>query len=163
MSPDKQPAARAAKRSRAPRALGLEGSSSARREPGAVADRRQEIIEACVRAIADEGLSAASVRVFARRAGASVGALQHYFNSKDELIVGCLAHVYDGYLQGTERILDGTAPAWQRLELLIRWMLGDKELDELWRVWLAFAPETIREPSLAKVDFDATPRWRGVV
>src|SRR5262249_26671402 len=101
--------------------------------------------------------------VFARRAGVSVGALQHYFNSKDELIVGCLAHVYDGYLQGTERILDGTAPAWQRLELLIRWMLGDKELDELWRVWLAFARETIREPSLAKVDFDATARWRGVV
>jgi AcrR family transcriptional regulator len=117
-----------------------------------------------VRAIADEGLSAASIRVFARRAGVSVGALQHYFNSKDELILGCLAHVYDGYLQGTLRILAGTAPARQRLELLIRWMLGgDEELDQLWRVWLAFAPETIREPGVASVDFDATARWRSVV
>jgi len=163
MSPDKQPAAREAKRTRVPRAVGLDGPSSARREPATVADRRQQIIEACVRAIADEGLSAASVRVFARRAGVSVGALQHYFNSKDELILGCLAHVYDGYLHGTALILARPAPARQRLERLVRWMLGDKELDELWRVWLAFAPETIREPRLARVDFDATARWRGVV
>src|SRR5262245_53353905 len=74
-------------------------------------ERKRQIVEACVRAIANQGFSAASVRVIADHAGVSVGTLQHHFGGKDEIVLACLEHVWDMWLAGASRILTRTEPA----------------------------------------------------
>jgi AcrR family transcriptional regulator len=52
--------------------------------------RRAQIIEALWRITARGGLERASFRVIAREAGVSVNLIQHYFGSKDQLLVAAL-------------------------------------------------------------------------
>jgi AcrR family transcriptional regulator len=127
------------------------------------AERRRQIVEACVWAIADRGFSSTSVRVIARQAGVSLGTLQHHFDGKDEIVLACLSHVYDEYLRGATRILTRSEPALQRLERLVEWILGDPKVDYLWRVFLALAPETIYDPRLARTDAEASARWNDLL
>jgi AcrR family transcriptional regulator len=57
--------------------------SFTRAEPDA---RRQSLIEAAVRVLAERGASGASVRVICAEAGVSPGLLRHYFDGIDALI-----------------------------------------------------------------------------
>jgi AcrR family transcriptional regulator len=54
--------------------------------------RRREIADALLRLAAAEGLESVSLRHVAAEAGISMGAVQHYFRSKDEMIVFALEH-----------------------------------------------------------------------
>ncbi|UQA91852.1 TetR/AcrR family transcriptional regulator [Streptomyces halobius] len=54
--------------------------------------RRQEIAEALWRIAGTRGLDGASLRDVAAEAGISLGRLQHYFHSKDQLLLFALRH-----------------------------------------------------------------------
>lgn len=53
-------------------------------------ERRARLTEVLLAVVAEAGLEAATVRMVAERAGVSIGTVQHYFKSKDEM----LAHAY---------------------------------------------------------------------
>lgn len=53
-------------------------------------ERRRQIIEALWRITVRGGLERASFRVIAREAGVSVNLIQHYFGTKDQLLVAAL-------------------------------------------------------------------------
>lgn len=54
------------------------------------AQRRQQILIALFQVIHDRGIDGVSMRTLARAANVSVGAVQHHFGSRDELILeGC--------------------------------------------------------------------------
>lgn len=55
--------------------------------------RRQEISEALWRLASARGLEGASLRDVAAEAGISLGRLQHYFRSKDEMLLFALRHI----------------------------------------------------------------------
>ncbi|KIZ15176.1 TetR/AcrR family transcriptional regulator [Streptomyces natalensis] len=55
--------------------------------------RRQEISEALWRIARTRGLEGASLRDVAAEAGISLGRLQHYFRTKDEMLVFALAYI----------------------------------------------------------------------
>ena len=54
--------------------------------------RRRQIADALLRLAAGEGLESVSLRTVAARAGISMGAVQHYFRSKDEMLEFALEH-----------------------------------------------------------------------
>ncbi|MER7787905.1 TetR family transcriptional regulator C-terminal domain-containing protein [Streptomyces sp. NPDC097640] len=56
-------------------------------------ERRGQIAEALWRIAAARGLDGASLRDVAAEAGISLGQLQHYFTSKDDMIVFALGHI----------------------------------------------------------------------
>lgn len=58
-------------------------------------DKRGEILQGVLTVIAQEGLPAVSFRNVAREAGVSVGRVQHYFGSKNELVRGAVTHLLD--------------------------------------------------------------------
>ncbi len=70
------------------------------------AARRQQIIEALWRITARGGLERASFRMIAREAGVSVNLIQHYFGTKDQLLVAALELLGRG---AVERIRARTA------------------------------------------------------
>ena len=55
-------------------------------------ERRREIASAVLRLVTTRGVEAASLRTVAREAGVSMGAVQHYFTTKDEMLRFALAH-----------------------------------------------------------------------
>ncbi|WP_165436149.1 TetR/AcrR family transcriptional regulator [Amycolatopsis suaedae] len=64
-------------------------------------ERRAQIADALLRIIDAEGLEAVNLRQVARQAGVSMGAVQHYFRTKDEMLLFALDYVSE---RGGERI-----------------------------------------------------------
>lgn len=56
-------------------------------------DRRRSIAEALFRATADRGVEAVSLRDLAAEAGMSLTTVQHYFHTKDEMLLFALDHM----------------------------------------------------------------------
>lgn len=56
-------------------------------------ERRRQIAEALWRIASTRGIEGASLRDVAAEAGISLGRLQHYFTSKDEMLVFALGHI----------------------------------------------------------------------
>lgn len=54
---------------------------------------RSRILEAVVDVIADEGIDRTSVRAVAQRAGVSIGAVQHHFKTKAQMLEGAMAQL----------------------------------------------------------------------
>lgn len=99
-----------------------------------------ELLAAAVFDVAAEsGLEAASVRTVAAAAGVSIGAVQHHFATKDQL----LAFAFDELVRRVrERLsaLDLTGPLPARLAAVLRQLLPlDDEREREARVMLAFA------------------------
>lgn len=68
---------------------------------------RQRILEAAVESLATRGWEASSVAVIAADAGASRGALQHHFPTREDLIIAALDYVFE---QQAERVQTVTVP-----------------------------------------------------
>ena len=60
--------------------------------------RRRAIAEAIFEVIGSRGLEAVSLRDVAAQAGVSMGAVQHYFASKEEMLLFALGHMRDRVL-----------------------------------------------------------------
>lgn len=56
-------------------------------------ERRQKIVEAVFRVLGDRGVDGVSLRDVANEAGVSMGAVQHYFQSKDEMLAFALSYM----------------------------------------------------------------------
>ena len=56
-------------------------------------ERRRSIAEAVFRVTAERGVEAVSLRDVAAEAGVSMGMVQHYFRSKDEMLLFALDHM----------------------------------------------------------------------
>ena len=55
-------------------------------------ERRRDIAAAVLRIVTTRGVEAASLRTVAAEAGVSMGAVQHYFTTKDEMLRFALAY-----------------------------------------------------------------------
>ncbi|RZQ65156.1 TetR family transcriptional regulator [Amycolatopsis suaedae] len=84
--------------------MGMGGDNRLTRTRGLGAkhqERRAQIADALLRIIDAEGLEAVNLRQVARQAGVSMGAVQHYFRTKDEMLLFALDYVSE---RGGERI-----------------------------------------------------------
>ncbi|MEL6236193.1 MAG: TetR family transcriptional regulator C-terminal domain-containing protein [Pseudomonadota bacterium] len=69
--------------------------TTTRRRTAPSSERRRQLIEAATEVIAETGLSGIKTSDVARRAGLSVGLINHYFSSKDNLLAETLRHLGD--------------------------------------------------------------------
>lgn len=72
-------------------------------------ERRREIAEAVYRVIEERGIEAVSLRDVAAEAGVSMGSVQHYFQSKNEMLLFAL-----GYMR--ERVMARLTAALAKIE-----------------------------------------------
>lgn len=114
-------------------------------------DSRQRLLDALMAIISERGLEQASLREVAAAAGVSVGTVQYYCRSKDEMLRMTFEHV-------TGRILEratGIERAGQVGAVLRRGLLEFLPLDPPRgaeaRVYLAFAARAAVTPDLAAV------------
>ncbi|MGD0607847.1 MAG: TetR family transcriptional regulator C-terminal domain-containing protein [Streptosporangiaceae bacterium] len=77
-------------------------------------ERRREIAAAVLRLVATRGVEAASLRAVASEAGVSMGAVQHYFTTRDEMLRFALAHGNTLLAERGTRLMAAHSPATPR-------------------------------------------------
>ena len=115
--------------------------------------RRIQLMEATIDCIAAHGFSDLTLADVAKSAGLSVGIVNFYFNSKDQLLIETLRHLVDDYIQQTdENIRNAGQSAAAQLDAAIdsdfhRAIANRKKVT----VWYAFWGETRWRPEFLKI------------
>jgi TetR/AcrR family transcriptional regulator, transcriptional repressor of bet genes len=150
-------------------------------------ERRREIATAVLRLVTTRGVEAASLRAVASEAGVSMGAVQHYFRTKDQMLHFALAYGNTLLAERATRLMTEQKPATPRetFRLLCTLLLPlDEDSRGGARLWaglisrgcvdeptrklaaLAYANLTdffVRQLSDVQPDADAAPRARHLV
>lgn len=83
--------------------------------------RPQELLEAALRVFAERGYRGARLEEVAASAGVSKGALYHYFENKEELLLRAIEHHQEVVFGHAQEVLSGASgPASARIRLLVR-------------------------------------------
>ncbi|MFI6299085.1 TetR/AcrR family transcriptional regulator [Nonomuraea sp. NPDC050790] len=129
-------------------------------------ERRRHIAAALLRVVERDGMEAVSVRTVAAEAGCSVGAIQRYFTSKDEMLRFALAEVVEASgerLRNVPLTTDGR----RFPEALREVILSVLPLDPVRRgealVWAAFHAQAAARPDFAAAVAEVTREARGLL
>lgn len=118
---------------------------------GVIDDARTRLLDALVRITAERGLDQASIREVAAAAGVSVGTVQYYCRSKDEMLRMAFEYVTRRIIaRATSIEKTGTVGPVLRRGLMEFLPLDDARGAEA-RVYLAFAARAAVSPDLAAV------------
>jgi AcrR family transcriptional regulator len=130
--------------------------------------RRAQIAEAVHRLIAHDGLDAATMAAVAREAGISVGLVQHYFPSKDDLLLFAYRRMTEDQLARVARLVAAGEAAEQPIRaILLRcmpelWPLDAARRGE-YRVKRAFHARSLDNPAVADVARETAATIRGQI
>jgi AcrR family transcriptional regulator len=126
--------------------------------------RRAQFVVASWSLIAREGIGAATLRRVSAEAGYTMGALTHYFDDRDALLVEALRTTH--FAAGARMLSAAAAAATPRDRfraiLLEALPMDDIRLRE-WRVWLAFWGEAIARPALMAENARRYEEWTELV
>ncbi|MEU3190731.1 TetR family transcriptional regulator C-terminal domain-containing protein [Streptomyces sp. NPDC006992] len=128
-------------------------------------ERRRRIAVAVRTLISDQGLDAVTVARTAAAAGMSVGLVQHYFRTKDDMLLHAFQEVGTALRERAgQRIRDGIEHRRPVAAVLAQAMTELLPLDEErrteFRVSTAFAGRALDVPALAEIDAETARRLR---
>ena len=129
-------------------------SSGKRRQIRPKAERRQQLIDATIRCIAQHGLSAVTMQMVTSDAGLSAGIANLHFESKDNLLKETLRFVAEEYHHGQIRIMEGSdiPDLGERLGALLDFQLGRGVTQrQKMSVWFAYYGEAGARPVYQKI------------
>ena len=118
------------------------------------AERRQQLIDATIRCIAQHGLSATTMQMVTQEAGLSLGIANLHFKSKDNLLKETLRFVAGEYHGGQIEIMGGAAISdlGKRLDALLDFQLGRGVTKrQKMAVWFAYYGEAGARPVYQKI------------
>jgi AcrR family transcriptional regulator len=124
--------------------------------------RRREIADALLHLAATEGLESVSLRHVAAEAGVSMGAVQHYFRNKDEMLTFALEHQAQRREQRiVAKLTEAGRPPTVR-EIVRTSLLEVLPTDEVsrseWLVGIAFFIRAMHVPAMAAVIAEGAPK-----
>lgn len=114
-------------------------------------ERRRQVADALMRTVATRGLERTTIRQVADTAGVSVGLVQRYFTTKDDLLRFGIAHVYR-----CTRDRVAAVPVRPPLRSLVQAIAEallplDDERERECRVWLAFVQASLNDPAQREI------------
>ncbi|WP_367040645.1 TetR family transcriptional regulator [Streptomyces sp. Je 1-332] len=115
-------------------------------------ERRQRIIDAAIRVVADKGIGGLSHRSVAAEADVPLGSTTYHFKTLDDLLVAALRQANEGFAKTVTASGAFEDPridlADELAELLGQWLAGDRtELELEYELYLA----ALRKPALRAV------------
>jgi TetR/AcrR family transcriptional repressor of bet genes len=124
-------------------------------------ERRAQLATAVWSIASREGLEAVTVRRVAEEAGCSTGALVHYFETKEELLLFAFRTVAD---RVGRRLAEAEERTSEPLELvraqLVEGLPLDRERQAEVRVWFALLGLALTRPALARAQRVTYRAWR---
>ncbi len=115
--------------------------------------RRQDLIEATLECVAEEGIEGATVRAIALRAGVTAGLIRHYFPGKEELLQAAYATIVGRMTDQALAAMRGSdAPPGKRLAAFVAANLMPPILDaKVFSLWAGFIGRAHADPLLSRV------------
>jgi AcrR family transcriptional regulator len=128
-------------------------------------ERRRQVAHAVQRLISAGGLDGVTVAKTAAEADISVGLVQHYFRSKDEMLLFTYGQILDSIEARLAELILRAEDARTRIEHILldglaELMPLDDNRRQEWRVALAFAGRAVDDPQLAAARTAALTRIR---
>lgn len=114
--------------------------------------RRERLTRVLLALVAERGLEGASVRAVASAAGVSIGTVQHYFRSKDEMLLFAFRQTGSDLTERAERIARRALTVRAAIRgILLELLPLDARREAEARVGIAFAAHAMTAPRLAAV------------
>lgn len=120
---------------------------------------RRDVVAAVVAILAEAGFERLSVRSVATRAGVSVGAVQHHFPTKAQMVTAALTAIA---AEATQRFgeLEQIADPRERLHVLVERLLPSSADSLVARTWLSLAARATVDEDAATAYADLWGRTR---
>jgi len=116
--------------------------------------RRQQLIDATITSIAENGLSGTTMATITRQAGLSMGIANLHFESKDKLLRATLQHVTSEYNNGQAEILASTSykSLADKLQALLAFQFSTSLVQKnKLAIWFAFWGEAKARPTYQRI------------
>jgi AcrR family transcriptional regulator len=140
---------------------------AAREHHDAVADvRRDQMLAAASKLIAERGFSDTRIADVAKRVGASPALVIYYFGTKDSLLTEALRWSERSWYAEAEEMLQSTEKLRDRLEVLSEWTLVADKQQELtgdWGLWFDLRAQAFRHPEVKKDRAELDAQWRDLI
>ncbi len=115
--------------------------------------RRRDIAEAAVQVIGEQGIDNTRLIDVARAANATTGAITHYFDDNDALLLAAFDHVAQRILHELHDAPTQHAASVDELISKAGTVLPiHEEGMRDWRVWLCFLGRAVADPTLARIN-----------
>jgi TetR/AcrR family transcriptional repressor of bet genes len=112
--------------------------------------RRDELMDAAIAVVGEEGLARASLAVIAGRAGMSAGLVNHYFESKEELLALAMRYLSSLFRQDILDLIPTDPTPEQRLRAVIDGSFVPRNFTLTKRMaWIQFMVASQSEPQIA--------------
>jgi len=125
--------------------------------------RKQAILEATLRLVAAQGAAAVRLRDVARAAGVSVGSLQYYFDSRDQLV----REAFDQHARAVVELValagDSSAAPRARLAAVIEAAVLRPDLRFSAALWMEFITAGLHDDQLRPLLAGAYEAWRDLL
>lgn len=112
--------------------------------------RRREIAQAVWAVIAERGIEGVTLRCVAAEAGVSVGRIQHYHASREELVRDSCRELLKAATQRFEAAGDAT-PVERLRRLILGWIPTTPEFAIGTSIWLAYEAKSVDDPVIAEL------------
>lgn len=113
--------------------------------------RSATLIGALLRIVAEQGFDQVSVRQVATAAGVSIGTVQHYFPTKDQMLAAAFAEVAQGIRRRIEAVPLGDDVHDNLSRVLQELLPLDRQRKVEARIQVAFSAAAANSPELAKI------------
>ncbi len=113
-------------------------------------ERRKEITEGLLEAMAEHGYAGASIKRIAARAGLTPGLIHYHFDTKQAILLALLKRLFVPQIQVLRSLADEANSAEQALESVLEALLstGDSADPKAVAAWVTIGTEAIREPEI---------------
>ena len=112
--------------------------------------RRREIAQAVWAVIAERGIEGVTLRSVAAEAGVSVGRIQHYYASREELVRDSCRELLKAATQRFEAV-DDTTPVEKLRRLILGRIPTTPEFAIGTSIWLAYEAKSVDDPVIAEL------------
>lgn len=118
----------------------VNGRSQGSAEAGRVAERRAQVLYAAAKVISERGAERTRLVDVARAAGVSIGLIQHYFESRDELLAAAFEWSTELWMRDWQAASARESTPPRRLVELLRMSAFEAEgwHEVQWRIWIEF-------------------------
>ena len=132
-------------------------------DAGELARRKRAILDATLGLVAAQGADAVRLRDVARESGVSVGSLQYYFDSRDQLV----HEAFDQHARDVVALVtladDVTAAPWARLAAVFEAATLRPDLRQSAALWMEFISAGLHDDQLRELIAGAYEAWRDLL
>jgi AcrR family transcriptional regulator len=122
--------------------------------------RRPQILAASASVIATRGITGLRLADVADEAGVSVGTVQHYFGTRERLLMETFRYETNRAVERWFRAADNGTSAWQRILALVDIVLDEATFRERWTRWLQFWAVYARDARRRRMMGEIYEQWR---